>query len=148
MHLIRDAVEADFSNIISAIRSLVEGSSYADYDQVNADHVNVTLQALIKSPDACVLVLEDEGAFGGVFIGMAHPHLFSGARMCGELFVWVRPDLRGHGKELKHKAEQWARDQNCQSMTFSFPESEAHLDPVYRKWGYTPLERSYRKELT
>lgn len=147
MYLIRDAVETDFENIVSAISSFVENSTYAIYDSVNADHVSATLQSLVLSPDGCVLVMEKEGEFVGVFIGLAHSHLFSGARMCGELFVWVRPDLRGIGKELKHKAEQWAREQNCQSIAFSFPESAAHLDPVYRKWGYTPIERSYRKEL-
>ena len=145
---IRAALQSDYPAIIEAIRAFVGGSSYAAHDSVNDAHVAATLKALGEADDGCVIVMDDDaGQFAGVFIGMAHPHLFSGVKMCGELFVYVRPDLRGRGKELKATAEAWAKSRGCQSMTFSFPESEAHLDPVYRKWGYFPCERAYRKEL-
>ena len=145
---IRKAVAGDFPAIIAAIQDFVATSSYAKHDTVDAAHVGATLTALSASHDGVVLVLEDNDDFAGCYVGMAHQHLFSGARMLGELFVYVRPDLRGRGKKLKAAAEEWARGRGCQSVTFSFPESAAHLDPVYRKWGYEPCERSYRKELT
>lgn len=145
---IRKAGAGDFKDIIAAIQDFVATSSYAKHDTVNAAHVSATLHALCASPDGVVLVLEDNADFAGCYVGMAHPHLFSGVTMLGELFVYVRPDVRGRGKELKAAAEEWARARGCQSVTFSFPESAAHLDPVYRKWGYEPCERSYRKELT
>lgn len=147
--IIREAHEADFPSIVEAIETFVAHSSYAEFDRVNGPHVVATLRALRASPDGLILaMIDDAGLFAGCFVGARHAHLFSGEPMCGELFVWVRPDARGEGKRLKAHAEAWARGRGCKSTTFSFPESEAHLDAVYRKWGYTPLERSYRKELT
>lgn len=146
--IIREASEGDFPSIVAAIEDFVAHSSYAQFDRVNGPHVVDTLKALCASPDGLVLAMEDEGCFVGCFVGAKHAHLFSGEPMCGELFVWVRPDMRGQGKALKARVEEWARGRGCKSMTFSFPESEAHLDTVYRKWGYAPLERSYRKELS
>jgi len=147
MHLIRDAHQGDIPNIIEGIRAFVAASSYK-IDSVDPLHVENTLLQLIASGDGCVAVLETgEGHFAGCFIGMAHPHLFSGKRMLGELFIYTTPAARGHGGKLRRFAEEWARDRDCQTFCIAYPVSESHLEKVYRRWGFTPCETNWRKEL-
>jgi GNAT superfamily N-acetyltransferase len=147
MYLIRDAHQADIPNIIDGIKAFVAASSYK-IDTVDPLHVENTLLALLNTGDGCVAVLEtDDGAFSGCFIGMAHPHLFSGKRMLGELFIYTTPAARGHGGKLRRFAEEWARDRNCQTFCIAYPVSESHLEKVYRRWGFTPCETNWRKEL-
>jgi GNAT superfamily N-acetyltransferase len=147
MHLIRDAHQGDIPNIIEGINDFVSSSSYK-IDSVDPLHVENTLLQLIASGDGCVAVLEtEEGRFAGCFIGMAHPHLFSGKRMLGELFIYTTKSARGHGGKLRRFAEDWARDRDCQTFCIAYPMSESHLEKVYRRWGFVQCETNWRKEL-
>ena len=145
--LIREATADDIPNIIKGIEHFVAVSSYGQCDAVNAPHVAATIELLLQSPDGCVAVLDNEGQFAGAFIGMAHPHLFSGKRMLGELFIYTRPEARGHGSKLRRYAEEWGHANGCQVFCIAHPESEAHLSKVYARWGFKPGETHYRKEL-
>ena len=145
--IIRDAHQADIPNIIEGIKDFVASSSY-HVDTVDALHVENTILALLNSGDGCVAILEtDEGHFAGCFIGMAHPHLFSGKRMMGELFIYTTRNARGHGGKLRRFAEEWARERDCKTFGIAYPESESHLEKVYRRWGFVPCETNWRKEL-
>lgn len=147
MYVIRDAHKADITNIISGIQEFVASSSYR-IDVVDELHVENTLLHLIGHGDGCVAVLESEdGAFAGCFIGLAHPHLFSGKRMLGELFIYTTRESRGHGGKLRRFAEEWAREHDCSTFSIAYPVSESHLEKVYRRWGFVPCETHWRKEL-
>jgi len=78
---------------------------------------------------------------------LAHAHLFSGQRMLGELFIYTTPTARGHGGKLRRFAEEWARDRDCKTFGIAYPVSESHLEKVYKRWGFTPCETHWRKEL-
>ena len=147
MHLIRDAHQGDIPNIIEGIKAFVAASSYK-IDTVDPLHVENMLLGLINTGDGCVAVLETgEGHFAGCFVGLAHAHLFSGQRMLGELFIYTTPNARGHGGKLRRFAEEWARDKDCKTFGIAYPVSESHLEKVYRRWGFTPCETHWRKEL-
>lgn len=146
--MIRPATPHDFENIVEGIKHFVSASSYGHHDEVNPEHVTATLDALLMTPDGLVAVLQDDaGQFAGAFIGMAHPHLFSGKRMLGELFIYTTPEARGHGSKLRRYAEEWAHANGCEVFCLSHPGSEAHLAKVYARWGFEPCETSYRKRL-
>ena len=145
--IVRDAHQADIPNIIEGIQDFVASSSYK-IDTVDPLHVENTLLALLGNGDGCVAVLEtDEGHFAGCFVGLAHLHLFSGARMLGELFIYTTKAARGHGGKLRRFAEDWARDRDCKTFNIAYPVSESHLEKVYRRWGFVPCETHWRKEL-
>ena len=146
--IIRDAHQADIPNIIEGIKDFVASSSYK-IDTVDPLHVENTLLGLLANADGCVAVLEtDHGGFAGCFIGLAHLHLFSGQRMMGELFIYTTRNARGHGGKLRRFAEEWARERDCKTFGVAYPESESHLEKVYRRWGFVPCETLWRKELT
>ncbi len=145
--IVRDAHQADIPDIIEGVKAFVAASSYK-IDTVDPLHVENTLLALLGNADGCIAVLEtDQGGFAGCFIGLAHLHLFSGQKMLGELFIYTTPAARGHGGKLRHFAEDWARDRDCKTFGIAYPVSESHLEKVYRRWGFTPCETHWRKEL-
>lgn len=145
--IVRPAQVGDIAAIIKAIERFVSVSSYGDTDAVNRDHVAATLNQLIESPDGLVAVLDDGSDFAGCFVGLAHAHLFSAARMLGELFIYTTPEARGNGRKLRVFAEEWAKANGCKTFNIAHPESEAHLAKVYARWGFKPCETHYRKEL-
>lgn len=145
--IIRDAHQNDIPDIIAGIHDFVSSSSY-QCDSVDDLHVENTILALLSNGDGCVAVLEtDDGQFSGCFIGMAHLHLFSGKRMMGELFIYTTRNARGHGGKLRRYAEEWAREHECKTFCIAYPVSESHLEKVYKRWGFTPCETNWRKEL-
>lgn len=146
--IIRSAVPSDFQSILEGIRDFVAASSY-HVDEVNEDHVLATIGALVESADGLVAVMEDDaGQFAGCFIGLAHAHLFSAKRLLAELFIYTAKNARGHGNKLRRFAEDWARDNECSAFLIAHPMSEAHLDKVYRRWGFEPHEVHFRKDFT
>jgi len=145
--MIRDAREGDIQNIIDGIKDFVSWSSYKT-DSVDTAYVGKTLANLIAHDDGIVAVMEDDkAAFAGCFVGLAHQHLFSGARMLGELFIYTTKSSRGHGGKLRRFAEEWARESDCKTFNIAYPVSESHLEKVYRRWGFTQSETHWRKEL-
>lgn len=146
--IVRTAHEGDIAQIVAGIQDFVTTTSYAS-EAVDVDHVEATLTNLLAMQDGLVAVLEnDAGMFCGAFVGLAHAHLFSGRRMLGELFLYTTRAARGHGSKLRRFAEDWARDNDCVKFNIAYPTSEAHLDKVYRRWGFVPTEVHWNKDLT
>jgi GNAT superfamily N-acetyltransferase len=145
--IVRTASRFDIPAILSGIEDFVTSTNYRS-EPLDVAHVEATLGNLLDLQDGLVAVLEnDAGHFCGAFVGLAHAHLFSGRRMLGELFLYTTRQARGHGAKLRRFAEDWARDNGCVTFTASYPDSEKHLDKVYRRWGFVPNEIHYRKEL-
>lgn len=142
----RDADENDIPYIVAGIQEFVHASSYKKYE-VNVAHVTRTLRNLIAAAEGIVTVLERDGEFAGCYVGMAHQHLFSGEWMLGELFLYTTKMARGHGPKLKTHAESWAKSVGCKESHLAHPigDDDLRLEPVYRRWGYIPVERNYVK---
>lgn len=145
--IVRPADLADIGNIVRGIEEFVASSSYRA-DPVNEDHVRHTLKAIIEAPDGIVAVLDnDAGEFSGCFVGVAHAHLFSAERILAELFIYTTKAARGHGNKLRRFAEEWAKGAGCGAFLIAHPMSEAHLEKVYRRWGFEPHEVHFKKDL-
>lgn len=146
--IVRDASESDLPYIVASIQEFVNSSSYRRYG-VNVAHVTQSLRNLIAAREGIVTVLERDGEFAGCYVGLAHQHLFSGEWMLGELFLYTTRAARGHGSKLKAHAESWAKSQGCKESHLAHPigSDDLRLEPVYRRWGYEPVERNYVKDL-
>lgn len=146
--IVRTGTLRDIPEIVDSVQNFVAASSYK-LERVNVEHVQETLRRMLAAPDeALVVILEtDQGQYAGVFLGLAHSHLFSGAKMFGELFIYTLPSARGHGNKLRVFAEEWARERECRAFSLAHPMSESHLVKVYDRWGFQPYEVHYRKDL-
>ena len=145
---VRPGKHSDVAAIISAASKFAASTSYANSDAVRENHVLDVVRSTFENPKALVAILEtDEGKFAGVFMGLLHPSLLSGDAVAVEIFLWVEPYARGHGKKLLSYFEDWAAERNCVDVALSHPASEGRVGRLFQAWGYSPSEHWYRKKL-
>jgi GNAT superfamily N-acetyltransferase len=94
----------------------------------------------------------DDGKIVGFCVMIIFPLVFSiSTKVAQELSWWLDPEYRGSGagKELKEKMEQWARKQGANHMFMIALENDKteKMKQVYEKMGFTPIERTFCKEL-
>lgn len=143
--ILRLAEARDVPFICTAVRELAA----KDYqqDKCNPSHIYDVIETAIESPTSLVAVMDDEDKFAGCFMGTIGQNLLSGSLTCAEVFFWVEPRYRGHGKKLLKFAENWARSKDCKTFALSAPQSAVRANMVFSKWGFTTSEVWYRKAL-
>jgi GNAT superfamily N-acetyltransferase len=107
--------------------------------------------ALLDSGAGAILLLTDEdtGEIHGTLGGVVYPEPYSGTLVATEFFWFVKEARRGEGLRLLRAFEAWARDKGCAQirMAHLVDVMPAKLEKVYRRFGYTPAEVLYVKEL-
>ena len=101
--------------------------------------------------DGLLLVLERGGkpvGMAGVFVAPAYYNRH--AMMAGEMFWWIDPEHRGHGIKMLAEVEARVRKMGVDVLHMGCMET---MDPdgvakLYRRAGYTPVERTYYKRLS
>lgn len=113
--------------------------------------VRADIQSLMDSPDADLLVLNDEGAITG-FLGIFKVRNFLNDQFVAiEKYWYVLPESRKHGFNsgylLKRKAEEWAKQHKCTHLIMSASNlaSDKHdkVCRLYEHWGMRLFETSY-----
>lgn len=146
--MIRAAFEADIPAIVAmGSRSLVEGP----YRDLLADRPDVTsglAEKLLQSPNAKILVSEDEGKIVGLFAFVIFPHYFSGEIVAGEVMWYVAPEARKSNRalELLWAAERFALQLGAKKMQLTAPTDE--IAAMYQKLrGYQKVETAFQRNL-
>ena len=96
-----------------------------------------------------IFLLKRELDIIGVIGGIKYPDVNSGELIATEMFWFVDQEKRGNGIKLFKRFESWARDNKCKSIIMvhlidSMPDK---LKKLYTRYGYKPIEISYKKEL-
>jgi hypothetical protein len=106
------------------------------------ESVALTLSHLIDSPDG-ILLVSDAGMIGG----MVYPHPFNHAAKIGQEFFWYSES--NCGPDLLAAAETRAKALGALHWTMLAQETMRPnaVGRYYSRHGYSPLERSYIKEL-
>lgn len=144
--IVRPATRHDVRSIVRAA-ALFAVEAYQG-DPCNEAHVAEVVERAIDGEDALAAVLEtDEAVFAGCYLGCTGRNPLTGLREFVEIFLWVEPWSRGHGRKLVTYAEEWARWKGCHSAALSHPETSERVGKVFKAWGYSPSERWLRKVL-
>lgn len=144
--IVRPATARDMPAMLMGV-SIFAAEAYPN-DCMDAQHVMAFLRGALESQDALVAVMEaDHAMFAGLFVAVLNRNLLTGAPSMGEILFYVDPVARGHGRKLLRYAEDWARERGCCRATLCHLETTPRLETAYRRWGYEPIERAYRKEL-
>lgn len=143
--IVRPSVWRDIGNIVRAVNEFA-ADSYAR-DKVDADHVEQFVAKAIRSDAGLAASMFEGETFAGCFIGAVSQNPLTGQLGCAEIFFYVEPQFRGHGKRLLKYVEQRAKERGCETFALSAPESEDRAQRVFQAWGYVPCERWFRKVL-
>lgn len=94
-----------------------------------------------------VLLAEEEGKTVGLLGFIIADHHFSGQRYAAELMWYVLAEHRkgGNGLQLLWEAEKQAKAMGAKDFVFTAPSDE--VAALYKRFGYSQLEVTYRKVL-
>lgn len=137
----------DVDNLAVMAYNFTKESKYVIVDK---NRPRETYWPLIQSGVGAMLMLEDNGILVGGLGCLKYPDLHSGELFAVETFWYVLPEHRGAGLLLLEAYEKWARDNGCVKcamihMVDSMPEK---LEVVYKRKGYSLIEKHYVKELS
>jgi GNAT superfamily N-acetyltransferase len=142
--IVRTAVAADMPRMLGAVGDFAAELHLG----IDHEHVAGVLRDILLSGDGLLAVMEsDDKRLTGVFAAVAHKHILSGETVCGEVLFYVAPAARGHGRKLLRYAETWAVERGCVAVMLGHFEATPMIEKAYRRWGYEPQERFYKKEL-
>ena len=143
--IVSPAVSRDIENIAQAAQEFAKNGYPTD--KCCEDHIWTVIRDAMDNTNALVAVLRDEGEFAGCFLGVVGPHVLTGKLSCAEIFFWVEPRYRGHGRKLLDYVQKLALQRGCSELVLSAPQSAERAATLFRRWGFKPAETWYRKEL-
>jgi GNAT superfamily N-acetyltransferase len=152
MVVVRKAVVEDmpaYMDLAAAFVASTPVSSIIPFDRGSTEDFVV---GALDNPDMLVLVAEKEGTVVGITAALAYPMYFNPSKLVAqELWWYLAPDARGGpaAKLLFQTIEKWAKTKGAEAM-FMIALADERVDAVakvYKRNGYTPVERTYAKGL-
>jgi nucleotide-binding universal stress UspA family protein len=139
--VIRQATADDAGTVEAICAACYPQSHWVGVADYSASRVRETVAALAESDEGAVFF-----SGGGAIAVIRVPLWFSEAFAVSELFFWA---LDGAGAALRAAAEQWAADKaDIVLMGAHEPGRMAAVSEWYRRGGYVPHGRTYRKVLS
>jgi GNAT superfamily N-acetyltransferase len=143
--LIRIATQEDIPRIIElGSRSLEDGPYAGVIHDVPAQAEYCAHEVMDKGR---ILLGEEDGKVVGLIGFILANHHFSGQKYAAELMWFVEEEHRKGGIAMKllWEAEKQAKEMGAEDMLFTAPNES--VAAIYKRFGYKPLEVTYRKAL-
>lgn len=150
--IVRNATEDDLAQYVELANDFHTASpmnSIAEFDREG--YATFYINALNNS-DIGIWLAEIDSKIVGITGAMVYPLYFSPTHLVAqELWWWLTPTARGSGAGAKmfNQIEQWAKEKNAKSLFMIALEDDRadKMEKVYIRAGFTPLERTFVKEV-
>lgn len=142
--MVRFARASDVDSIIKIARKFHSVSGWNNYISFDEESLRDSLENMLDSEDACVLV----DGNGGVLVGMIYPQYFNkSALVAQEVFWWAEKN----GMRLFKAFEGWAEDNGADViMMAALEDKNLRMETIismYKRNGYKHMERMMIKEI-
>ena len=149
---VRRAKKSDKAGIIDQARVFFAASPMASRVGFDADGFGAFLDQVDASDAAQVWVVDKAGEIVGISGVMAFPLYFApSVTIAQELFWWIDPAERGTtaAKQMMFEIEGWAEQIGASQLFMIALENErsAVMERVYSRSGFSPIERTFTKEI-
>jgi len=150
--MIREAKQADYPIIAAKAADFYEFSGLAQKGLwFDCDLFFEYLVRLQKMHHVKIIVAERESDIIGSVAGIISQwYLQTSQTIVQEHWFWVDPDCRGMGydKRLINALIEWGKDQKASFCIMNALSGfERKLGPYYSKFGFSPLESNFIKEI-
>jgi len=149
---VRRARESDVEGVLKNAESFfnaspMQSTSAFDHAGFEAFFINA-----LESEDIVFFVAVDGETVIGICAALVYPLYFAPTeRIAQELFWWLDEAYRdsGLGGQLFSSIEAWAKEKNARQLFMIALEDENInlMKRIYHKKGFTPIERTFAKEL-
>lgn len=145
--IVRPAEWGDLDRVVEMLRAFHAEAEKEAQAPFSEEAVWLTCRGMLDSEAAFLGLLEAAEGPVGVLGGLCHRLWYSTARAAQEVFWYVEPRHRGQGVRLLRAFEAWARERGVghPAMIGLANERSEGMDRLYRRLGYEPVERLYRK---
>lgn len=150
--LIRNATETDLEQYLVLAKDFHDASPMKDIAAFDADGYGKFFLNALNNSDVGIWLAEIDSKIVGITGALVYPLYFSPTHLVAqELWWWLTPTARGSGAGAKmfNQIEQWAKEKNAKSLFMIALEDERadKMEKVYIRAGFTPLERTFVKEV-
>jgi RimJ/RimL family protein N-acetyltransferase len=150
--IVRNATKDDLAQYVELANDFHTASpmnGIAEFDREG--YATFYINAL-NNPDIGIWLAEIDSKIVGITGAMVYPLYFSPTHLVAqELWWWLTPTARGSGAGAKmfNQIEQWAKEKNAKSLfMIALEDNRADkMEKVYIRAGFTPLERTFVKEV-
>lgn len=152
MVTVRKATLDDVDDYVAMLKEFHNNSPMSKSSVYDKEHMYEFIAAGLQSEHMLfVSALEDDKLIG-VTGAILYPLYFNPSHVVvQELWWWLNPDVRGNGAGSKmfKFLEDWAKDKQALKLFMIALEDERALkmEKVYKRAGFTPVERTFVKEL-
>jgi GNAT superfamily N-acetyltransferase len=149
---VRLAEKSDKAGIIEQARAFFAASPMGQRVAFDAEGFDAFLDYAEASDAAQVWVADKDGDVVGIAAAIAFPLYFApSVKVAQELFWWVDPSERGStaGKQMLFAIEGWAEQIGASQLFMIALENERSdtMERVYSRSGFSPIERTFTKEI-
>lgn len=137
----------DLDTVVQLCFKFQQESPYRNLSYNYTKVKEVCLKMITGNKNEYIVLLSPNGILAGL---CTSPFLFSDTKVASELVWYVEPEYRGtEGKHLHQAFEYWAKRVGCTliNMVLLEDENSERMNKIYKRKGYSPVERSYIKEL-
>lgn len=146
--MIRQATTADITPMLALCKLMHTESIYASFNY-DADKLTKHIQSLIDMPGGIALVVEEEGAIIGFFLGLVYEHWFGSDLVSNDFALFVHPAHRRSthaGRLLKaYKKEAIAKGAKQVMIANSTGYEADRVAKLFEAFGF--VKRGYVFEL-
>lgn len=139
------AVTKCTSGLLDFIQATVSKCAPQRHKEFSRERVAQVVESIGNSPDGFALAAVDEGVVKGFILGSVLPELFSEEKI-GTVILWAVPGNPRLAVGLSNAFEWWAERKGVDRIQYASP-MVPKLDKLYKRRGFTEVERVYQKEL-
>jgi GNAT superfamily N-acetyltransferase len=149
---VRLAEKSDKAGIIKQAREFFAASPMGRRVEFDEEGFASFLDCVEASDSAQVWVVDKDGEVVGIAGVLAFPLYFAPSfTVAQELFWWIDPAERGTtaAKQMMFEIEGWAEQIGASQLFMIALENErsAAMERVYSRSGFSPIERTFTKEI-
>lgn len=149
---VRPATAADLDQYVVLAKDFHEASPMNGISAFDVEGYGQFFLSALNNPDVGIWLAEIDSKIVGITGAMVYPLYFSPTHLVAqELWWWLTPTARGSGAGAKmfNQIEQWAKEKNAKSLFMIALEDDRaeKMEKVYIRAGFTPLERTFVKEV-
>jgi GNAT superfamily N-acetyltransferase len=150
--LVREATANDLEQYVVLAKDFHDASPMANIAEFDAEGYSNFFLSSLNNSDIGIWLAEIDSKIVGITGAMVYPLYFSTAHLVAqELWWWLTPTARGSGAGAKmfKQIEQWSKEKNAKSLFMIALEDDRadKMEKVYIRAGFTPLERTFVKEV-
>lgn len=150
--IVRNATEADLDQYVVLANDFHDASPMNGIAEFDVEGYASFYKNALNNPDVGIWLAEIDSKIVGITGALVFPLYFSPSHLVAqELWWWLTPTARGSGAGAKmfKQIEQWAKEKNAKSLFMIALEDERadKMEKVYIRAGFTPLERTFVKEV-